>query len=127
MENPTINQMLNEADEKLFWAEDEFNKPAADIVGMCVCLNVKDVMNNYLKAFVSAKNLPPIEHPSLNDLLDECIDFDKDFKKIDLNLFMCKSEIIENNSKYCMSHEKTKECLEVARMTRDMVMNKIAS
>jgi len=125
MNTPTITKMLNDADEKLFWAEDEFNRPTEDVVAMCVCLNVKDVMSNYLRAYTFYNHITPLPPNSLNDLLNECIRMDKDFQKIDLSIFMCKNEIIENNNRYCMTHKQTKECLEVARMTRDMVMNKI--
>src|ERR1035438_7091887 len=114
MDSSTITKLLNDADEKLFWAEDEFNRPTEDVVAMCVCLNVKDVMSNYLKAFTVFNHVNLISPYSLNDLLKECIRMDANFQKIDLSIFMCKNEIIENNSRYCMTHEKTKECLEVA-------------
>ena len=125
MKNPTINQLLNTADEKLFWAEDEFNKPTTDIVGMCVCLNVKEVMSNYLQAFSIYNDKPEHSIITLNDLLEECVSLDKDFENIDLSVFMCKNENVENESRYCIAHDKTKECLAIARMTREIVIKKL--
>jgi len=103
---------LKEAEKKLKRAKDELFKPAEDIVSYSVCKNSQFAIENYLKGYLTKKevNLQPNE--TIASLYDKCIAIDENFKMIDLNAIGCKNHAID--SRYCSEINSVSACFDTA-------------
>ncbi len=103
---------LKEAEKKLKIAKDEMFKPAEDIVSYSVCKNSQFAIENFLKGYLTKKevNLQPNE--TISSLYDKCITIDENFRTIDMNAIGCKNHAID--SRYCSEINSVSGCFDTA-------------
>lgn len=103
---------LKEAEKKLTIAKEEMFKPVEDIVSYSVCKNSQFAIENFLKGYLTKKevNLEPNE--TIASLYDKCIAIDENFKTIDMNAIGCKNHAID--SRYCSEINSVSACFDTA-------------
>jgi HEPN domain-containing protein len=106
------NKLFEEASRKLNEANEELFRPKEDIVSFSVCKNAQIAVKNYLKGFLLQNNVDPEQFTSVEDLYQACVTINKDFKKVDLSDFECKSHNME--SRYCNEVSKVSNCFSSA-------------
>lgn len=112
METEAIKYFVNAA-QKLDQANKELFKPEEDIVTYLVCKNSQYAIENYLKGYLLRKGIEPSEHQTIDSLYEECKKINKDFEKVDLSEFNCKSSL-DLDSKYCNNVSKVNKCFDAA-------------
>ncbi len=125
MKNEKIQQMLTEANKEYSIAMNELHRPAEDTVQMAVCLSVKDILANYLQAYLLYKDIEPQAGISISQLLKQCKTVDEDFRNINLQPVICRAETVEVKEMYCLSSGRIKKCFDAAHSVRELVMGKI--
>jgi HEPN domain-containing protein len=103
---------LNEASKKLKAAKEELFKPAEDIVCFSVCKNSQMAVENYLKGYLIKNNIEISYTDTIDSLVAKCIEFDSNFKQIDLDDMGCKGHLID--SRYCSEISTVNKCFDVA-------------
>lgn len=111
MEN-NANKFLLTAVKKLNEANKELFRPEEDIVTYLVCKNSQFAIENYLKGFLLKKDIDPSEYKTIDSLYEQCKIINKEFEKINLSEFKCKSREID--TKYCNDVSKVNKCFDVA-------------
>ncbi len=127
MKNEKIQQLLTEANNEYRVAMSELYRPQEDTVQMAVCLCVKDILINYLRAFLLYKNMDAPKSMSVSQLLKQCKIADNDFREINLAPVICRAESGEVKEMYCLTEGRIKKCFEAANSVREIVMRKIMS
>ncbi|WP_100611073.1 HEPN domain-containing protein [Confluentibacter lentus] len=112
METEAIKYFVNAA-QKLDQANKELFKPEEDIVTYLVCKNSQYAIENYLKGYLLRKGIEPNEHETIDSLYEQCKKINKDFEKVDLSEFNCKSSL-DLDSKYCNNVSKVNKCFDAA-------------
>ncbi|PKQ46888.1 HEPN domain-containing protein [Confluentibacter flavum] len=112
METEAIKYFVNAA-QKLDQANKELFKPEEDIVTYLVCKNSQYAIENYLKGYLLRKGIEPNEHQTIDGLYEQCKIINKDFEKVDLSEFNCKSSL-DLDSKYCNNVSKVNKCFDAA-------------
>ncbi len=125
MKNEKIQQLLTEANNEFRVAMNELCRPAEDMVQMAVCLSAKNILENYLKAFLLFKDVDFHPGASVLQLLKKCKIIDNDFRNINLSPVICRAESGEVKEMYCLSNGRINKCIEAAREVREVVMSKI--
>ena len=125
MKTKKIQQMLNEANREYSIAVNELYRPAEDMVKFAVCLSVKDILANYLRAYLLYKDIEAPKKLSISQLLKQCKTMDIEFRDINLSPVICRAENGEVKEMYCLSEGRVKKCFEAAHSIREMVMKKI--
>ncbi len=105
-------QLFDEAVEKLNEANEELFRPEEDIVTYSVCKNAQYAIENYLKGFLLEKGVNPIGYKTIDELFEQCKMINKNFEKIDLSDFECKSHKLD--TRYCSQVSKVSNCFDVA-------------
>ena len=113
---------FKEAKIKLNMAKEELFKPAEDLVGYSVCKNSQFAIGNYLKGFLTKHSVKLDKEETIENLLQKCIEIDKDFQKIDLKAISCKGKAID--SRYCSEINTVSACYDAADQI-DTYLNKI--
>lgn len=111
MENKA-NKLFDKAFLSLNNANKEFYRPEEDIVPFSVCKNSQSAIENFLKGYLFKKGIDPFPFTTINQLLGECKKLNKNFEKLDLSNFNCKTHQID--SKYCYSVSKASNCFTLA-------------
>jgi len=105
-------QLFDEAVEKLNEANEELFRPEEDIVTYSVCKNAQYAIENYLKGFLLEKGVNPIGYKTIDELFEQCKMINKNFEKIDLSDFECRSHKLD--TRYCSQVSKVSNCFDVA-------------
>jgi HEPN domain-containing protein len=105
-------QLFDEAVERLNEANEELFRPEEDIVTYSVCKNAQYAIENYLKGFLLEKGVDPIGYKTIDELFEQCKMINKNFEKIDLSDFECKSHKLD--TRYCSQVSKVSNCFDVA-------------
>ncbi len=105
-------QLFDEAVEKLNEANEELFRPEEDIVTYSVCKNAQYAIENFLKGFLLEKGINPIGYKTIDELFEQCKMINKNFEKIDLSDFECKSHKLD--TRYCSQVSKVSNCFDVA-------------
>ncbi len=105
-------KLFDEAVEKLNEANEELFRPEEDIVTYSVCKNAQYAIENYLKGFLLEKGVNPIGYKTIDELFEQCKMINKNFEKIDLSDFECRSHKLD--TRYCSQVSKVSNCFDVA-------------
>lgn len=111
MENEASKCFLNAA-QKLNKANKELFKPEEDVVSYLVCKNSQYAIEHYLKGYLIKSGIDTSHFKTINSLYEQCIRVNKNFEKIDLSDFECKSHHF--NSTYCNKVPKVSSCFDIA-------------
>ena len=103
---------LSEAANKLKIAKEEMFKPAEDIVSYSVCKNSQFAIENFLKGYLTQKEVKLQPNETIASLYDKCIAIDKDFKAIEMGAIGCKNHSID--SRYCSEVDSVSACFDTA-------------
>ena len=105
-------QLFKDASKKLNEANKELYRPKEDVVSYVVCKNSQYAIENYLKGFLLKNGINPNEYKTIDSLHKQCVIINKDFEKVNLSDFNCKSHNIDD--RYCNEVSKVSNCFDVA-------------
>lgn len=105
-------QLFKEASKKLNEANKELYRPKEDVVSYVVCKNSQYAIENYLKGFLLKNGIIPNDYETIDSLYKQCVIINKDFEKVNLSDFNCKSHNID--TRYCNEVSKVSNCFDVA-------------
>ena len=111
MENDSSKYLLNAA-QKLNQANKELYKPQEDIVSFLVCKNSQFAIENYLKGYLLKNEVDPSEFKTISSLLEQCKLINKEFNKLNLTEFDCKS--VDTDLRFCNDVSKVSKCYDIA-------------
>ena len=111
MENDASKYLLNAA-QKLNQANKELYKPKEDIVSFLVCKNSQFAIENYLKGYLLKNEVDPSEFNTISSLLEQCKLINKEFEKLNLTEFDCKS--VDTDLRFCNDVSKVSKCYDIA-------------
>jgi HEPN domain-containing protein len=103
---------LKEAANKFKIAKEEMFKPAEDIVSYSVCKNSQFAIENFLKGYLTKKEVKLKANETIASLYNKCIAIDKNFKTIEMGAIGCKNHAID--SRYCSEVNSVSACFETA-------------
>lgn len=127
MERNEIYNSLKEVAKHLRIAENELSRPNEDVVTLSVCLASRRSVNTLMETFLKANSAEKFENNSLDELLSQCKKIDKQFETVDLSKVACKEKnTSECDGKYCLSHERVSDCVNVANQLMAIVLNKLS-
>ena len=110
--NDKANKLFDDAIEKLNEANEELFRPEEDIVSFVVCKNSQLAVENFLKGFLLQNGVDPSNFKTIDSLYEKCKSINKNFKKVDLSDFECKSHKMD--SRYCNEVSKVSNCFNIA-------------
>jgi len=100
--------LLKEAVKKVGEANIELCRPEEDVVSVMVCKNSQRATENFLRGFLLKNNVEPGIEKTLAELLENCININPNFSKIDLSHFDCRS--VKLDSRQCNEVSKVSSC-----------------
>ncbi|PHQ57550.1 MAG: hypothetical protein COC16_00760 [Lutibacter sp.] len=103
---------LNEAAKKFKIAKEEMFKPAEDIVSYSVCKNSQFAIENFLKGYLTKKEVKLQSNETIASLYNKCVAIDKNFKTIEMDAIGCKNHAID--SRYCSEVNSVSACYDTA-------------
>lgn len=106
------NELFEDAIKKLNEADQELCRPEEDVVSFSVCKKAQFAVENYLKGFLLQNGVDISNYNSIDVLYDQCRAVNKNFEKIDLSSFICKSH--ELDSSHCNGLSKVSSCFDTA-------------
>ena len=92
------NKFFDHAVDKLNEANQELYRPEEDMVSFLVCKNSQNAIENYLKGYLLQQGVEPGNYKTIDVLFEECKKFNKNFEKVDLSDFDCKSQSMDKRS-----------------------------
>ncbi|MDP2059298.1 MAG: hypothetical protein U1C58_00590 [Flavobacteriaceae bacterium] len=107
------NQLFDKAIEKLIEANEELCRPEEDVVSFMVCKNAQFAIENFLIGFLLHNAVVPNSKSTINELYEQCRAIDKNFEKLDISAFECRSHH-ELNGRSCSETKKVSKCLQTA-------------
>ncbi len=110
--NDKAKKLFDDAIEKLNEANEELFRPEEDIVSMVVCKNSQFAVENYLKGFLLQNGVDPSNFKTIDSLYEKCKLINKNFEKVNLTDFECKSHKLD--SRYCNDVSKVSSCFDIA-------------
>ncbi len=105
-------KLFVEAVDKLNKANKELYRPKEDIDSYSVCKNSQRAIENYLKGYLLKSGMDPSSFKTIKSLYDQCVKVNKNFEKIDLYGFECKS--FTSGDIYCNEVSKVSSCFDIA-------------
>ena len=120
------NKLFEDAVVKLNEAKEELLRPEEDLVSYLVCKNAQYAIENFLKGYLLQNGIDPGSYNTIDSLYEECKTINKNFEKVDLSDFECKSHKID--SEYCNEASKVSNCLHIANsletfLRREKIIN----
>ena len=110
--NDKAKKLFDDAIEKLNEANEELFRPKEDIVSYVVCKNSQFAVENYLKGFLLQNGVDPSNFKTIDSLYEKCKSINKNFEKVDLSDFECRSHKMD--SRYCNEVSKVSNCFNIA-------------
>lgn len=110
--NDKAKKLFDDAIEKLNEANEELFRPEEDIVSYVVCKNSQVAVENYLKGFLLQNGVDPSNFKTIDSLYEKCKSINKNFEKVNLADFECKSHKLD--SRYCNEVSKVSNCFDIA-------------
>jgi len=110
--NDKAKKLFDDAIEKLNEANEELFRPEEDIVSYVVCKNSQFAVENYLKGFLLQNGVDPSNFKTIDSLYEKCKSINKNFEKVDLSDFECRSHKMD--SRYCNEVSKVSNCFNIA-------------
>ena len=123
MKQNTNSQSIERALHSFRIAENEFNRPHEDTVTLCTCYYTRNSIDEFLRAFLFEKSAVTDFTLKSEQLLNECLKLDSQFRKIDLSCFACNCAEEAREQHYCLAAEKVKECFQTAQAVKELVMS----
>lgn len=105
-------QLFIDASKKLNEANIELYRPKEDVVSYVVCKNSQYAIENYLKGFLLKNDVTTNDYETIDSLYKQCVIINKDFEKVNLSDFNCKSHNID--ARYCNEVSKVSNCFDFA-------------
>ena len=105
-------KLFENALEKLNEAKSELFRPNEDIVTYSVCKNSQFAIKNYLAGYLFKNGIDGNKYETIDSLFEQCVIINKDFEKVDLSDFDCKSYKIDSG--YCNEVSKVSSCFDAA-------------
>lgn len=106
------NKFFDHAVEKLNEANLELYRPEEDIVSFLVCKNSQYAIENYLKGYLLQQGFEPGNYKTIEVLFEECKKINKNFERVDLSNFDCKTQSM--NERSCDEISKVSNCFKIA-------------
>ena len=103
---------LKEAINKLKIAKEEMFKPAEDIVSYSVCKNSQFAIENFLKGYLTSKEVKLQSNETIASLYNKCVTVDENFKTLEMGAIGCKNHAID--SRYCSEINSVSACFDTA-------------
>ncbi|MCF6308323.1 MAG: hypothetical protein L3J09_10230 [Flavobacteriaceae bacterium] len=100
--------LLKEAVKKLGEANEELCRPHEDVVSVLVCKKAQRATENFLRGFLLKNKVEPGIEKSLDELLEQCLCINPNFKNVDLSQFDCRS--VKLDSRQCNEVSKVSSC-----------------
>ena len=110
--NDKAKKLFDDAIEKLNEANEELFRPEEDIVSFVVCKNSQFAVESFLKGFLLQNGVDPSNFITIDSLYEKCKSINKNFEKVDLSDFECKSHKMD--SRYCNEVSKVSNCFNIA-------------
>lgn len=110
--NDKANKLFDDAIGKLNEANEELFRPEEDIVSFVVCKNSQFAIENFLKGFLLKNGIDPSNFKTIDSLFEQCKSINKNFEKVNLSDFDCKSHNLD--SRYCNEVSKVSNCFDIA-------------
>ncbi len=110
--NDKANKLFDDAIGKLNEANEELFRPEEDIVSFVVCKNSQFAIENFLKGFLLKNGIDPSNFKTIDSLYEQCKLINKNFEKVNLSDFDCKSHNLD--SRYCNEVSKVSNCFDIA-------------
>ena len=112
------NQLIEEANLLLNSALHEMERSEEDVTTFMVCYNSRQSIVNYLSSFLIRNGIELQTPVTIHSLIEQCRDEDDRFQMVDVSQILCSHD--NNDEAYCLHMDKVKECVEVAKMARDV-------
>jgi hypothetical protein len=119
MYNQRAKMKIEEADQLLKTAQNEMFRSEEDVVPFMACSKARESIVNYLTGFLLQNGVELDEVLSMESLINKCKGINSKFSELELDTILCKQE--NHNSKYCSDLVKVKECVAVAKKTKDFL------
>lgn len=100
------------AKKNLKQAEEEYYKPAEDMVMHSACKGSLLAIVDYMKGFLVEHNKELVVDDTVVSLYYKCLEINPNFKKLDIHQLMCKCEPI--GSKSCTDMLRITKCFDIA-------------
>lgn len=123
MVNQHIQQLLSEGNDLVAFANNELKRSQEDVVTFLACNNIKRGISLYLQAFIESYQMETPLRPTPEDLLKVCKNLDARFKMLDFRALDCAAEKGAGN--FCLEIGHVEECLDIAKATQNMVLQRI--
>jgi hypothetical protein len=126
MQSPSSKQLFEEASDLLDSITQETNRPFEDLVTYLVCPGARISIGKFLSSYIIAHGGEIGVNDTNLELFNRCIEIEPGFRNIPLDTLNCNRGSYEDGSVYCLSHDKTSSCYEVAKQVRDFILEKSA-
>lgn len=113
-------QLIQEADQLLAAAKEEFNRAEKDAITHAVCFNSRQSIINYLSSFLLQNQVAITQPATMVSLRNQCRAVDTRFAILNLDNIHCRFE--SDHQEYCLDVAQVNECFEVANQARGLVM-----
>ena len=107
--NPYPETLIADARSMIIMAVKESERSQEDVVTHLICANARHALSNLLTAFVLQNNLELPDNPTLQKLLNMCMELDARFEQLDLKKMECKLEISDQS--FCLDKGMVDTCL----------------
>ena len=118
-----IQQLLAEGNDLVVFANNELARSKEDVVTFLACNNIKRGISLYLQAFIESYRMQIPAHPSPDDLLKVRKSLHAKFRDLNILPLDCAKE--KGGSNFCLDIGHVEECLDVAKATQTMVLERI--
>ena len=121
MQSLRSKQLFEEASGLLDSISLETNRPSEDSVNYLVCQKARISLGKLLSSFILANGGDAGSDDTNLGLFNKCTELAPEFKSVPLYTLNCNRTSYDDQSVYCLSHDKTTNCLQVATQVRDLV------
>lgn len=112
-------ELFQDAIQKLNQAREESCRPEEDVVTYLVCKNAQVSVDSFLRGYLLQHNIDPANYTTLESLYEKCKAINKNFEKVDLQPFDCKSVIPD--ASFCDDPTKVCDCLSVSGSLEELL------
>ena len=107
-----VDNLFDEAIQKLEQAHQELYRPEEDVVSFLVCKNAQFAIENFLRGFLIQNNIDSSKYKTIDGLYEQCKLINEKFEEVNLSGFDCKS--VDTDSRYCNGTTKVSRCFDIA-------------
>ncbi len=100
--------LFKEAIKKVGEANQELCRPEEDVVSVMVCKKSQRATENFLRGYLLENEVEPGIEKTLDELLQQCLAINPNFRKVDLSNFDCRSAKLDSHQ--CNEVSKVSGC-----------------